>query len=80
MQIFFGELLKILERLRPKFKDDHIFLLDNASYHKSKKMLTFFKENNIKVLFTGSYSYNAAPIELLFAGFKSVDINPRHVP
>ena len=80
MEIFFHELLNTLDRLRPKWRKDHIFLLDNATYHKSKKMLAFFKENNAKVLYTGSYSYNAAPIELLFAAFKSADINPRHVP
>ena len=32
------------------------------------------------MLFTGPHSYDAAPIELLFASFKSDDVNPNHLP
>ena len=46
-------------------------MLDNASWHKSNKMMKFFEDYSVPVLFTGSYSYDAAPAELLFAAFKS---------
>jgi len=34
----------------------------------------------IPVLFTGPHSYDAVPIELLFASFKADDVNPSHLP
>ena len=80
MILFFIELIKTLENLRPGFRKDHVFVLDNASWHKSNKVLKFFKEQQLPIMFTGSYSYDAGAGELLFAAFKSADINPRHVP
>ena len=57
-----------------------MILVDNASYHKSNEMLKFYRDYAVPIVFTGSYSYDAAPVELLFAAFKSKDINPRHLP
>ena len=54
-------------------------LLDNASYHVSNSAFEIYKKFKIKTIFTGPYSYDAAPIELLFAAFKADDINPRKV-
>ena len=80
MILFFTELIRTLEKLRPGFKKDHVFVLDNASWHRSNKIMQFFKDHQLSILFSGSYSYDAVAGELLFAAFKSADINPRHVP
>ena len=94
MILFFSELIRTLDGLRPGWKKNHILLLDGASYHRSKTILKFFEDHQLPIMYTGSYSYDAgkcslfvhnlllfiAPAELFFAAFKSADINPRHVP
>ena len=94
MELFFSELIRTLDELRPGWKKDHILLLDGASYHRSKKILKFFENHQLPIMYTGSYSYDAgkysvfvdnvilsiAPAELFFSAFKNADINPRHVP
>ena len=54
-------------------------MLDNAPYHTSSSMMAFFKEYQVPVIFTGPHSYDASPIELFFAAFKSKDINPESI-
>jgi len=34
----------------------------------------------IPMLFSAPHSFDAVPIELLFASFKSDDVNPNHLP
>ena len=94
MELFFSELIRSLDALRPGWKRNHILVIDGASYHRSKKILTFFENHQLPIMYTGSYSYDAgkfslfilndllfiAPAELFFAAFKRADINPRHVP
>ena len=80
MEIFFQALTRQLDKERPKWRADTVVLLDNASYHSSKTTLTMLTKLQVPVCFTGPHSYDAAPIELWFAAFKSRDINPRHVP
>ena len=94
MILFFKHLIQTLDQKSPKWRSSYYWLLDNASWHKSTKVLKFLEDHSVPVLYTGSYSYDAgkliilmfnhllfiAPIELLFSAFKSKDINPRHVP
>ena len=56
-----------------------MILMDNASYNKSTGLLQFLADYRVPVLYTGPMSYDASPIELLFAHFKKEDINPRHL-
>ena len=51
-------------------------MLDNASYHKSEETLVVAKQLGLKTIFSGPYSYSAAPIELLFSGLKHGELNP----
>ena len=55
-------------------------MCDNASYHTSTSTLKVFEELGVPVLFTGPHSYSACPAELVFAAFKTKDINPRNIP
>ena len=80
LEIFFHNLCRKLEKENPKYKENVVLLLDNASYHTCPATLSVLKKLKIPVLFTGPNSYLAAPIELLFGAFKSRDINPRKVP
>ena len=48
---------------------------DNAPYHKSDKIEATIKQLGLKVVFSGPYSYSAAPIEMLFGGLKFGELN-----
>jgi transposase len=80
MRIFFAALVKKLDRERSNWRNDTIIVLDNAKYHGAESTLKVFESLRIPVAFLGPHSYDAAPCELFFAWFKSVDINPLHEP
>ena len=80
MEMFFVHLLKILDSKRKGWRRDTVILLDGAPYHRSAIMLDFFEDNQVPIIFTGPHSYDASPIELFFAAFKSRDINPEKLP
>ena len=73
---FLLSLCLILQREDPGWRDKYVFYGDNARYHRSKYMTTKLKDNNVPILFSGPYSYAAAPIEKVFARIKSRDLNP----
>ncbi len=47
------------------------FLIDNASWHKTKKVLEYCEENNITLLFLPPYSPEYNPIERVWGFLKS---------
>ena len=79
MEIFFHALVKKLDKERPNWREDTIIMLDNATYHKSVTTLKLLQSLQVPTLYTGPHSYTAAPCELLFASYKSVDTNPNRV-
>jgi hypothetical protein len=79
MDIFFRHLCMKLDRERPNWRYNTVVLLDNAPYHTSTATMRILNFLEIPVCFTGAHSYSAAPCELLFAAFKSRDINPSRV-
>ena len=62
------------------WRDNTVLLHDNAPYATSESTLELMEGLKIPMLFTGPHSYDAAPVELLFAAFKSEDVNPNHLP
>ena len=80
MKLFFSHYIKLMNAKKPNWRDDHIILLDNATYHTSGSMMDFYEEYNVPIIFTGPHSYSAAPVELFFAHFKRVDINTGNLP
>ena len=80
MEIFLRQLVLKLDQEDAEWRENTVLLLDNAPYHTSESTIDLMEGLNIPLLFTGPHSYDAAPIELLFAAFKSADINPRHIP
>ena len=79
MGIFFQRLVEKLDSERPGWRNTSYILLDNAPYHKSAASLKLFEDLLVPVIYTGPHSYDASPVELFFAAFKAVDVNPRHV-
>jgi transposase len=72
-------ILKLVEHLDSRnkhWRSKVIFMLDNASYHKSKLMRGFLSRLNIPLMFLGPYHFKMAPIEIFFAYIKNRDLNP----
>lgn len=80
MDIFFRYLDQKLEKERKGWKKNTVVIIDNAPYHTSEATLKSFENMKLPIMFTGPHSYDASPCELFFTQFKSVDINPRHLP
>ena len=80
MQMFFINLLHRLDAANKDWRKHTVILLDGAKYHTSEVMMEFYKEYQVPVMFTGPHSYDASPIELFFAAFKSKDVNPQRLP
>jgi transposase len=53
-----------------------MFLLDNASFHKSEKALEAFNQMGLPIMFLGPYSFDMAAVEKLFSFVKNRDLNP----
>ena len=73
-------LTRHLDRESPGWEQDSVLLLDNASWHVSDQMKERIARMNLPVIFSGPYSYSAAPAELVFAALKVGDLNPTKLP
>ena len=73
---FLFYLAATLDRESDDWRDKTMFLLDNASYHKSDQTRAAIKKLGIRVIFSGPYAYTAAPCEMWFAKVKFGDLNP----
>ena len=80
MEIFLRQLVLKLDKEDQNWRANTVILHDNAPYAASESTLEIMEGLRIPMLFSGPYSYDASPVELLYAAFKSDDVNPRHVP
>ena len=80
MTLFLYHLKEKLDLETPGWQEDTYFMLDNASYHKSEKTRTAANLLGLKLIFSGPYSYSAAPIETLFSQLKNRELNPEGLP
>ena len=80
IDIFFRQLAQKLNKERSDWRNDTVIILDNATYHTCPASLKLFESLRIPIMFTGPHSYDAAPCELFFSLFKSVDFNPDRFP
>ena len=78
--LFFRYLIKKLNNENLNWWNNTIILLDGARYHTSEDMREYLRKLEISVIFSGPYSYSAAPIERLFSALKDGDINPEKLP
>ena len=74
--LFLHHLTKTLDSETPGWQEDTVFLWDNASYHSSTETRAVVKCLGLKIMYSGPYSYSAAPIELLFGSLKIDELNP----
>ena len=75
MALFLSHLLQALDSETPGWRDHTIFLWDNAPYHSSQEIRAWVRALGIQKIYSGAYSYSAAPIETLFAHLKLGELN-----
>ena len=80
ISIFLNYLIEALNNESPGWEENTVFLWDNASYHSSAETRAVLKKLGINIIFSGPYSYSAAPIELLFGSLKVNELNPERLP
>ena len=78
--LFLNYLIEALNSESPDWLENTVFLWDNASYHSSAETRSVLKKMGINIIFSGPYSYSAAPIELLFGSLKVNELNPERLP
>ena len=80
MLVFMRHLVMQLDREDPDWKKKTVFLLDGARYHTSEEMREYFRKMELRIIYSGPYSYSSAPIELLFGGLKIGELNQHREP
>ena len=68
-----------LSKQDKNWKEKTVFLLDGASYHRSKETHNYFANKGLQVVIGGPYAFSAAPVEHFFSALKSADLNPNNV-
>ncbi|SPJ31676.1 unnamed protein product [Candidatus Protochlamydia amoebophila UWE25] len=58
--------------LIPELKTGQLFIMDHATFHKSKKTKYLIEQAGCKILFLPSYSPDLNPIEVFWANFKQL--------
>ena len=70
MLMFLSRLANVLTEERADWRDDTYWLLDNAAYHRSREVRQHLLKLGVKVILSGQYAYEAAPVERFFAYYK----------
>ena len=73
--MFLQHLAQQLDDEQPGWRENTTFLWDNAKYHNNNYTKSQISKLGINVMFSGPYSYDAAPIETLFSHLKLGDLN-----
>ena len=70
MLMFMSRLAMLLTEERSDWREDTYWLLDNAPYHRSKVVRQHLLKLGVKVILSGQYAYDGAPIERFFNYYK----------
>lgn len=76
MKLYLSKLAMQLDFDRPGWRNDTVFLMDGASYHIGEEVQEHLSTLKIPIIYTGPYSYSAAPCELFFSQLKNTELNP----
>ena len=58
------------------WRDEVVFLLDGARYHTGSDIREYMRKMQLEIIWSGPYSYDAAPIEMVFGHLKLGELNP----
>ena len=79
MLMFLSRLAELLTKERGDWRQDTYWLLDNAPYHRSREVRQHLLKLGVKVILSGQYAYDAAPVERFFAYYKRELQNPERL-
>jgi transposase len=68
--LFMTLLCRKLDQDRPDWRETTIIIMDNASYNKTDDCIRHYNSLRIPMIFSGPYSFDASPVEKVFAYFK----------
>jgi transposase len=74
--LFLSKLCRQLDTKDRQWRKSTLFLLDNASFHKSERAMEGYNAMGLPIMFLGPYSFNMAAVEKLFSFVKNRDLNP----
>ena len=80
MTTFLRALFRQLDRETPGWQESSTILLDNASWHTSPVMKERLARLELPIIYSGPYSYAAAPIESVFSALKFGELNRSKLP
>ena len=78
--LFMRHLVAKLESESPGWREDSVVLIDNAQYHKGQEIRSYFLKMQVPIIYSGPYSFSAAPIETMFGNLKLGDLNAANIP
>ena len=80
MALFFTHLVQALDHDQADWRDNTVILLDNATYHWDQDTKEVLYRLGLQIIYSGAYSFSAAPVETLFSHLKSCELNVDQVP
>ena len=73
---FLLQLAHLLQKTGEGWKERYLLVLDNVSFHRSRYLMEKLQKFQLPVHFLGPYSFQAAPVEQVFAFMKQEDLGP----
>ncbi len=70
MLMFLSRLAQLLTEEDKDWRNNTVWLLDNAAYHRANDVKEHMRSLGVKVVLSGQYAYESAPVERFFAYFK----------
>ena len=80
MLAFLMHLVELLDLENPSWRNDTVILLDGAKYHSGLELRDYMRKLELSVIWSAPYSYDTAPIELVFAHLKFGELNEEEFP
>lgn len=69
---FYTFMEKLLNKIKEKNLGKYAIVMDNLSCHKTEKLIRFYKENNINIIYNSPYLSQWNAIELTFRAIKKI--------
>ena len=79
MLMFLSRLANVLSQEDMNWRENTLWLLDNAPYHRSGDVKQHLLKLGVNVILSGQYAYSAAPCETFFSYYKQEDQNPGRI-
>ena len=73
---FIVKLCSHLDTSGDEWRSKALFLMENASIHRSREALKVYEALGLNVMFLAPYSFQMAAVERLFSFIKNRDLNP----